>query len=160
MATCGTVVFEDGIVFASGGYPKSETVAVRADGSGDVLWTNNVKCYEQSMLVHDGYLYAFSDSGVTYCWEAATGKEMWKTRMRGPVSASPVLVGDTIYASNEGGTTYVFKANPQRYEAVAQNRLGDESFATPTIVDNRIYLRVASGDGRNRSESLYAIGHK
>lgn len=57
-ATCGTMVWDGEIVFASGGYPKAETLAVKADGSGEVLWRNNQKCYEQSMLARDGYLYA------------------------------------------------------------------------------------------------------
>ena len=157
MATCGTVVWDDDTIYASGGYPKKETVAVHGDGSG-VVWQNTVKCYEQSMLISDGYLYAVDDQGIAYCWEAKTRREMWKERLKGPVSASPVLVGDTIYASNERGMTFVFKANPQKFEAIARNQLGSESFATPTVVDNRIYLRVASGEGDSRTEMLYAIG--
>ena len=158
MATCGTAVFENGVVFASGGYPKSETVAIRADGSRKILWSNNVKCYEQSILVHDGHVYAFSDAGVVYCWNAANGREMWKYRLRGPVSASPVLVGDTIYAASERGDFFVFKANPQRFQSVAKNQLGTESFATPTIVDNLIYIRVADSSAGQRQEYLYCIG--
>ncbi|MDG1893564.1 MAG: PQQ-binding-like beta-propeller repeat protein [Fuerstiella sp.] len=160
MATCGTVVWDDDTVYASGGYPKKETVAVKADGSGTILWTNTVKCYEQSMLIHEGHLYAVDDGGVAYCWHAKSGREMWRSRLRGPVSASPVLVGDTIYASNEKGTTFVFKADPQSFQAVAQNQLGTVSFATPTVVDNRIYLRVAAGEGGSWKETLYAIGTK
>ncbi|MCA9051541.1 MAG: PQQ-binding-like beta-propeller repeat protein [Planctomycetaceae bacterium] len=160
MATCGTVVWDDEVVYASGGYPDKETVAVKADGSGTILWKNGVKCYEQSMLLHAGHLYAVDDGGVAYCWEARTGQEKWKARLRGPVSASPVLVGDTIYASNEGGTTYVFKADPEKFTAVAQNQLGTESFATPTVTDNRIYLRVAAGQGAARREALFAVGNR
>ena len=160
MATCGTVVWDDDTVYASGGYPDKETVAVRADGSGTILWTNKVKCYEQSMLIHEGHLYAVDDGGVAYCWHGKSGREMWRSRLSGPISASPVLVGDTIYASNEKGTTFVFKANPQSFQAVGQNQLGNVSFATPTVVDNRIYLRVADEQGASRKESLYAIGAK
>lgn len=160
MATCGTVVWDNDTVYASGGYPKRQTVAVKADGSGDIPWTNGTKCYEQSMLLHDGHLYAVDDNGIAYCWHAKSGREKWKTRLQGPVSASPVLVGDNILASNERGTTFVFKANPDRYQAVAQNQLEQESFATPTVVDNVIYLRVASGNGGSRKETLYAIGSK
>jgi outer membrane protein assembly factor BamB len=160
MATCGTVVWDEDTVYASGGYPKKETVAVRADGSGTILWTNTVKCYEQSMLIHEGHLYAVDDGGVAYCWHAKSGREMWRSRLRGPVSASPILVGDTIYASNEKGTTFVFKADPSSFKAVGQNQLGTVSFATPTVVDNRIYLRVADGQGGNTKETLYAIGAK
>ena len=160
MATCGTVIWDDDMVYASGGYPDKETVAVKADGSGTVIWRNNVKCYEQSMLISDGYIYAVDDGGVAFCWEAKTGREMWKERLRGPVSASPVLVGDTIYASNELGMTFVFRANPDKFEAIARNQLGTESFATPTVVAGRAYVRVASGQGGSRQETLYAIGAK
>lgn len=160
MATCGTVVWDNDTVYASGGYPKRQTVAVKADGSGNIPWSNGTKCYEQSMLLHDGHLYAVDDNGIAYCWHAKSGREKWKTRLQGPVSASPVLVGDNILASNERGTTFVFKANPDRYQSVAQNQLEQESFATPTVVDNVIYLRVASGNGGSRKETLYAIGSK
>ncbi len=88
MATCGTVVWDDDTIYASGGYPKKQTVAVKADGSGEIRWSNNVKCYEQSMLYHNGHIYAVDDGGIAFCWHAKTGREMWKTRLRGPVSAS------------------------------------------------------------------------
>ncbi|MCA9026593.1 MAG: PQQ-binding-like beta-propeller repeat protein [Planctomycetaceae bacterium] len=158
MATCGTIVWDGDLIFASGGYPKPETVCIRADGSKEVLWTNSQKCYEQSMMAVDGYVYCLTDKGVAYCWRGSDGEEMWKERLSGPVSASPVLVGDTIYQSNEGGTTFVFKANPERFEEVAVNRLGDESFASPAICGGRIYLRVADNSGNNRQEYLYCIG--
>lgn len=157
-ATCGTVVWDDDTVYASGGYPKRETAAVKADGSGTIRWKNTAKCYEQSMLYHDDHLYAVDDQGIAFCWHAKSGREKWKSRLQGPVSASPVLVGDTIYASNERGTTFVFKASPDSFQSVARNQLGDSSFATPTVVDNRMYLRVAAGDGASRRETLYAIG--
>lgn len=160
MATCGTVVWDKDTVYASGGYPKKQTVAVKADGSGKIAWSNTAKCYEQSMLIHDGHVYAVDDLGIAFCWNAKTGREMWKTRLEGPVSASPILVGDTIYASNERGTTFVFKANPQRFQSVGENQLGNSSFASAAVVDNRIYLRVGAGDGRGRKETLYAIGTK
>jgi len=159
MATCGTCTWEDDLVFASGGYPDPETAAVRADGSG-VKWTNKVKCYEQSMLAHNGYLYAFADTGVAYCWNAKTGQEMWKQRLKGPVSASPLLVGDTIFATSEAGTTWVFKTNPQKFEQVAQNQLGDSGFASMVAADGQLFIRAAKGDGAGRKETLYCFGKK
>lgn len=158
-ATCGTMVWDGDIVFASGGFPDPQTIAVKADGSGRVLWTKKEKCYEQSMLAHDGYLYAMNDNGIFFCWRAEDGAEMWKTRLSSPVSASPTLVNDVIYATDERGNTYVFKANPRQYEEIARNKLGSDSFPSPTIVDGKIYLRVGTGDGRNRKEYLYCIGN-
>ena len=157
-ATCGTAVWDGNIVFASGGYPESETLAVKADGSGKVLWRNQQKCYEQSMLAHDGHLYALTGNGIVFCWRGSDGKEMWKQRLRGPVSASPVLAGGHIYWANEMGTVYVFKPNPAKFELVAQNQLGDDSFASPAVSGGQIFLRVAKRSGGKREEFLYCLG--
>ncbi len=159
MATCGTCIWEDGLVFASGGYPDAETVAVRADGSG-VVWKNKVKCYEQSLLVKNGYVYAFSDQGVFYCWNAKTGEEMWKQRLKGPVSSSPLLVGDTILATNEAGTTWVIKATPEKYELLARNQLGDSGFASMIATDGQLFIRTSKGDGPARKEFLYCLANQ
>ncbi|OYW17538.1 MAG: dehydrogenase [Planctomycetales bacterium 12-60-4] len=159
-ATCGTMVWDGDIVFASGGYPKAETLAVKADGSGQVLWKNNQKCYEQSMIVVEGYVYGLTDNGVLYCWRGTDGKEMWKERLKGPVSASPVLAGGHIYWANELGTLYVFRPNPEKFDLVAENQIENESFASPAISGGQIFLRVASTNGRSRQETLYCFGAK
>lgn len=156
-ATCGTVVWEGDLVFASGGFPDAETVAIRADGSGQVVWSNNKKCYEQSMLATGGYLYALTDNGILFCWRQSDGREMWSERLRGPVSASPVLAGGHIYWANERGTMYVLRPNPQRFELVAENKLGDESFASPAVSGNELLLRVAHGRADSLQEWLYCL---
>jgi outer membrane protein assembly factor BamB len=158
-ATCGTMVWDGDIVIASGGYPKPETIAVKADGSGQVLWKNQQKCYEQSMLAHAGHVYALNDGGILFCWRVNDGKEMWKERLfTGPTSSSPVLVGGNIYWPNERGTWFVFPPNPQRYESVAENQLGEEGFASPAVVGGQMFVRTATFAGGKRQEWLYCLG--
>ena len=156
--TCGTAVWSNDLVFVSGGFPTQQTVAIRADGSGEIVWESKAKCYEQSMLYYDGYVYGLADSGACYCWRAHDGKEMWKQRMEQRVSASPVFAGGHIYITVQRGTTYVFKPDPEGLEIVSENILGDTAYATPAFVDNRIYLRVAEGQDKNKQEWLYCIG--
>ncbi len=158
-ATCGTIVWDGYIVFASGGYPKAETLAIKADGSGEVLWRNGKKCYEQSMLATGGHLYALTDEGVAYCWRGSDGEELWNKRLRGPVSASPVLAGGNIYWADEMGTVYVFKANPEKFDLASRNQLLDDSFASPAVSGNQLFLRVAKRGGK-REEFLYCLGSK
>lgn len=157
LATCGTMVWDDDIVFASGGFPKSETMAVKADGSAKVLWRNNQKCYEQSMLAYDGYVYGLTDGGIIFCWRGNDGQEMWKQRLTGPVSASPVLAGGHIYWANERGTLYVFKPNPTAFELVAENQVGTDSFPSPAICGGQIFLRVGTAGPNGRTEMLYCF---
>jgi outer membrane protein assembly factor BamB len=160
--TAATVIWEDNLVFASGGFPGKTTSAVQVTDGGTkaaALWSNDQRCYEQSLLVHDGYLYAVNDGGIAICWRARDGREMWKERLGGgPISASPILANGHIYATVERGITYVFKADPGAFELVAENTLGNETFATPAIVDHRIFIRVAENTGDERREWLYCIG--
>ena len=157
-ATCGTAVWDGELVFASGGYPDRETIAIVADGSGEIAWKNKQKCYEQSMIVVDGYLYGFTDQGVLYCWRCTDGREMWRERLGGRVSASPVYAGGYVYWANESGTMYVFKPSPDRFNLEARNRLGSEAFASPAVSGGKLLLRVAEGKGSSRQEYLVCIG--
>jgi outer membrane protein assembly factor BamB len=157
LATCGTIVWDGDVVIASGGFPKAETLAMRADGTGAVLWRNNQKCYEQSLLAHQGHVYALTDGGILYCWRISDGRQMWLKRLKGPISASPVLAGGHVYWANELGTLYVFRPNPQAFELVAENQLGADSFASPAICGGQIFLRVGQGQGNDRQEFLYCF---
>jgi outer membrane protein assembly factor BamB len=156
VTSCSTMVWDGDLVFASGGYPAQQTLAIRADGSAQVVWQNPVKVYEQSMIVVDGYLYAQAEKGIIYCWRCSDGKEMWKARTKGPESASPVLAGGNLYFTNELGMTFVVKPDPKEFKLVATNQLGSSSFASMTMLDDRIYTRVADGN----QEWLYCLGEK
>ena len=144
-------------VFASGGYPRNHTVAVLADGSGKVAWQNASRIYVPSPIAKDGHLYGVMDAGFAVCWKSDTGAELWKMRLGGDFFASPVMVGDRIFASNVAGKTFVFEATPHAFKSVAENQLGDEAYASPAICGDRVYLRVAK-NGDTRQEFLYCIG--
>ncbi len=157
---CVTSTVTDGqLIFTSGGYPRNHVAAVKADGSGKIVWDNTTRAYVPSLLIRDGYLYAATDSGVAMCWESATGKEVWKGRLGGNFTSSPVLVGDVIYATNEAGETFLFKANPESFELLGKSKLGDEVYSTPTIVGGRVYMRVAITTEGKRQEVLYCLGN-
>jgi len=144
-------------VFVSGGYPRKHVQAVLADGSGKTAWENTSQVYVPSMIAHQGYLYAVQDSGVATCWKSDTGEELWKERLGGTFTASLVLVGDNLFATNEPGQTFIFKARPDKFELVAENQLGDEVYATPAICGGRIYMRVVEKTDGQRQEMLYCL---
>lgn len=155
-ATCGTMVWNEDTVFASGGFPNKETLAVKPGPAPEVLWRNDDKSYEQSLLYHEGHVYAFNDNGIALSWNAATGEEMWKVRLGGPVSASPVLAAGRVYAMNERGITHVFAADPNGFIKLAENQLGAEGFATPVFVGKEVFVRTADV-GSERKEWLYCL---
>lgn len=142
-------------VFATGGFPEKEILAIRADGAGDVTkshvaWRSKKGVtYVPSPLYHDGRLYVVNDGGVATCFYASTGEEVWSERLEGAFTSSPVLVGDLLYVTNEQGKTYVLKAGP-KFERMAGIDLGEGVLSTPAVAGGRIYLRT--------TETLYCIG--
>ncbi|VTR92607.1 serine threonine protein kinase : Probable serine/threonine protein kinase OS=Planctomyces maris DSM 8797 GN=PM8797T_27337 PE=4 SV=1: PQQ_2 [Gemmata massiliana] len=155
---CVTSTVTDGKhVFTSGGYPKNHVAAVKIDGSG-IAWENKSRVYVPSMLFHAGHLYAVMDEGNAICLKSDTGAEVWKGRLGGTFSASPIMVGEHVLAVNEIGRTFVFKATPTEFEILAENRLGDEVFATPVVCGGRIFMRVAIKEKGRREEKLYCLG--
>ncbi|GAG27777.1 unnamed protein product, partial [marine sediment metagenome] len=105
-----------------------------------------------------GYLYAVVDAGVAMCWKSDTGKRVWTRRLGGGFTASPVLVGENIFATSDTGRTTIFRASSKGFELVGENDLGDQVYATPTICNSRIYLRVAEQQDGQRQEMLYCLG--
>ena len=157
---CVTSTVTDGThVFSSGGWPDNHVSAIKADGSGSVVWRNRTRVYVPSMIMKEGYLFGILDAGVATCWKSDTGQEMWKSRLGGVFSSSPILVGEKILVTNETGETFIFDANPKRFKLIAKNQLGDNVFATPAICGGRIYTRVAHQQGDTRQEYLYCVGN-
>lgn len=159
---CVTSTVTDGeLIYTSGGYPKNHMSAIKADGSRRVVWENKERLYVPSLVIKAGYLYGVLDEGIAMCWQAETGKQMWKARLGGTFSSSPVLVGDKIYATNEVGDFFVFAANSTKFERLAKNHIGEEVLATPAIAAGRIYHRVAHRDDNGaRQEVLYCFGEE
>lgn len=155
--SCGTMVWDGDMVFASGGFPAQQTLAINAK-TGKLVWDKPVKFYEQSMVVHDGRLYGLSDRGVVYCWNAQTGDQLFKQRFEAPVSASPIVVDGHVFFTSEKGNTLVIKAGTDDYVEVAKNKLGSSAFASFAVTDNKIYARVGVKGGDGLQEYLYCLG--
>lgn len=108
--------------------------------------------YVPCPLVRGEHLYVVIDKGFLGCFHLRTGKQAWLERLPDTYfSASPVLVGDKIYAPSEQGDVYVFAAEPT-YQLLARNELGETVRASPAVANNRLYVRGM--------QHLYCIGKK
>tara|TARA_R110002049_G_scaffold27321_2_gene94377 strand:- start:659543 stop:660883 length:1341 start_codon:yes stop_codon:yes gene_type:complete len=156
-ATCGTAVTDGESIFASGGYPDKETVCLSADG--EKRWSNNTKVYEPSIIVDADHVFAITDDGIAVCFDASSGEALWRKRLGGNFSASPILASDRIYASNLSGETFVFKAAADGYHSISTNQLGSDCYASPAVSDGQIFLRIGTGLGDQRHETLVCIAN-
>ena len=74
------------------------------------------------------------------CSDADDGKVLWKSRTKGPHSASPVIVEDRLYLLNEAGATAVLDLKDEG-KILATNELGDPMLASPAVSGGALYLR-------------------
>ena len=82
-----SVVAADGVVYATGGYPRQGTIAVRAGGKGDVtqtnvLWSSQNASYVPSPVVHHGHLFCRQRPGVCH----VPGGEDRQARLQGALA--------------------------------------------------------------------------
>lgn len=155
--TVVTAVTDGQRIFIGGGYPKNHVAAIEADGSGKIAWQNGARAYVPSLIVRDRHVYAVLDAGHAVCWKSDTGDEVWRQKVDRDFYASPVMVGHRVFVTSLRGLTSVFDATPEKFTLVAQNQLGDEAYASPSICGNRIYLRAAKKT-EPRQEFLWCIG--
>ncbi|QEG00013.1 Serine/threonine-protein kinase AfsK [Stieleria maiorica] len=141
-------VYSDGVVYFSTGFGKPQLWAVKVDGSGDVTnthvqWTvmKGIPA-KPSPILHNGLIYVMEDNGIASCFEAESGDEVWKKRIGGKYSASPLLVGDRIYLGSHEGTVTVISTGRDS-EVLAENQLDGQIMASPAVVDDSLILRTA-----------------
>jgi hypothetical protein len=51
----------------------------------------------------------------------------------------------------------IFKASGDRYQKIAENKLGDDTYASPVALDSQLFLRVGKVDRGKRQEFLYCL---
>jgi outer membrane protein assembly factor BamB len=140
-------LFAQGLVYINTAAGGMKFLAVRPDGSGDVSGTHIAWKSSQgtgsrsSQLLLGERLFLIGDAGTASVLDAATGKALWQKRLGGEFSASPILADGRIYASNQGGDTFVLSA-ADPYPVLATNRLDDGCMASPAVFDGAIYLRT------------------
>lgn len=134
-----------GLVLITGGFPEHHILAIRPDGNGDVTdthiaWrTTEGAAYVPSPIIERDYFLIVSDGGVAHCFEAKSGKLIWKQRL-GEEHASLVSAEGHVYFLNDKGTMNVVKVGTE-FVRLAQNDIGEKCFASPAISDGRIFLR-------------------
>ena len=135
-----------GLLFITGGFPDHHILAIKPDGAGNItktdkiVWrTNRGVAYVPSPIAEGDYFLVVSDSGVAHCFEAATGRLAWQERL-GEQHASLVSAAGLVYFLNDDGVMNVVKVGPV-FTRIARSELGEKTFASPALSQNRLYLR-------------------
>lgn len=140
-------VIHGDVVLFSTGFGKPELWAVDASGTGDVTdtharWTvkKGIPAKPSPLLLH-GLVYVVDDNGVASCFQAEDGSQVWKKRLGGNFSASPLYVGGLIYFANQDGEVFLVKPG-REYDLIRTNKLDGQIMASPVGVAGSLVLRT------------------
>jgi outer membrane protein assembly factor BamB len=150
-----SIVTGDGLIFTTSGFGEPTVRAIRTGGKGDV--TQSHIAWESSrdvpmvpsMLYVKPFLYLVTESGVATCLEAQTGEVIWRNRLDGRYSASPILADGNVYFLSEKGRTTVVRAGPE-FRVIAQNDIAEKCGASPAVSQRHVFIRSEN--------NLYCIG--
>jgi len=139
--------------------------AIKAGAEGDITladsartnqwirWSHtNATTDNPSPLLHDGLLYVVGSRNNGFsCYDALTGELIYKEPINGMAAcwASPWIVNDKIYFTDERGVTYIVKAG-RTFELLGQNKISDRIWAMPAIGEDSFILK-----GTNK---IYCVG--
>jgi len=135
-----------GLVFIQTGFSKAQLLAIKPEGSGllgpdNEVWREKKNIGSKPSLILDGeYLYGIDDGGIASCLEAKTGKVLWRERVNGDYSASPILAEGRLYFCSEQGLVTVIAAAPE-FKVLAQTKFEDGFMASPAVSGEALYLR-------------------
>ncbi len=138
-------------------YDTHGMLAVPLDAKG-VIDPDRVRTLQQqgipevpSPLFHNGIVYFVKNGGVLTCVDFESGQRLSRirTRGRGTHYASPIIAGDKLICSAGDGTISVLSLG-EKPQVLSVNDMGDSTYATPAVVDGKIYVRTHS--------KLYAFG--
>jgi outer membrane protein assembly factor BamB len=101
-----------------------------------------------SLLFYQGVVYMANEHGIVSGVEARSGATLFRERLSGAFTASPVAGDDKVYLLNEDGETYVLQAG-RELKVLSQNRLDERTLASPAISEGELFIRT--------DESLYCI---
>ena len=139
-------VYGHGLVFICTGFQEPSLLAVQPDGRGDVTKTKVVWKLDRAIprtpspLLVGNELYIVTDNGIATCIDAKTGEELWRARVGGNHSASPVYAGGRIYFLSEEGESVVI-APGRELKHLATNQIDGPTLASMAVSHSSIFIR-------------------
>lgn len=150
-------IFTNGLVFFSTGYTSPELVAVDPTGTGDVTathirWRQSKGVPTKPSFVCDAdYLYVISDDGILMACSLENGETIWRKRIGGTFSSSPIRSGNQVFIANHAGELTVFEIG-DKCKLLRQIETDDQVMASPMPIGEDVILRTKAAVARYHTE--------
>ena len=138
--------------------PDMNNVAIRTGGTGDVstthiAWLNDdVGPTIVSPVADSNRIFYLDSYGTLYVVNALDGNFLYEHDFGENVNSSPTLASGKLYVLSIDGTMFIGTPGEKEFTPETSNALGEDCFASPAFMPERIYIRG--------EEHLYCIGNE
>ncbi len=151
-AVIPTPIFSDGQVFVAAGYG----VGCKAVKIGelnmltDVYANTSMVNHHGGVILHDGYLYGYSDSGGWTCMDFKTGEVKWAERKALRKGAIHLADGLFYLLEEDTGTVAIIDASPVGYTEHSRFKIDPQTtqrspkgkvWTHPVVTNGKLFLR-------------------
>lgn len=128
---------------------RNVVMAIKPGASGDATKTHVAWEYRRhipfcaSPLFFNNTVFTVKDGGILTSLDARSGKPLQTKRVAGAGNyySSPVAGDGKVYLLDQKGRLSVVSGEG-KWKVLHRTQFGEETYATPAIVDGRIYLRT------------------
>ncbi len=121
-------------------------------GEPQPAWQSKLlKVSTASPIVYDKRVYTISGS-ILICGDVANGNVVWRARLKGPFSGTPIVADGLLYAFNEDGVGQIADLNDEG-RTIAECALEETILCSPAAAGGALFVRsdrhlwkIGSGD--------------
>ena len=125
--------------------PSNGLTALKANSTGErpeQIWNENkLKPGTGSPTVVKDKVYVVNSAERLSCAEVASGKILWRLRLKGPVSSSPVATSDRLFLFSETGLGQVVDLKSSTGQLLGTVDLEETILCTPALANDGLFVR-------------------
>jgi outer membrane protein assembly factor BamB len=119
--------------------------------NGAILWRRQIEggAGQPRYVEADRSVYVGTLGGVMYALDAATGKERWSYKIKGPIESQPVWADGIVYFTSGENRIYAIDAQKGtwkwQYDREAPETFTIRGYGSPLVVGGRVYVGFSDG---------------
>ena len=110
------------------------------NGDGKMTFEETMHRTCGTAAIKNDLLFVADFSGLFHCLDAKSGKVHWTYDMLAASWASPLIVGDKVYITDEDGDVAIFNLTAEKHDPLVETNMGNSIYTTPVVANETLFI--------------------
>ena len=110
------------------------------NGDGKIAFDETMHRTCGTAAIKNDLVFMADFSGLFHCLDAKSGKLHWTYDMLAASWASPLIVGDKVYITDEDGDVAIMKLTAEKHKPLAEINMSTAIYTTPVIANETLFI--------------------